>query len=104
MPEVYQPGDAEFIQKILSAMTNPTMREYARDKYARVYKLRRDEDPIPYRRDNTGARAANTWLRLFFKKNHRSMKGYTEAPPLAPKAQPKDKPYSGNALEQRTDR
>ncbi|MCP9270410.1 hypothetical protein M5U04_20615 [Xenorhabdus sp. XENO-1] len=80
MPEVYQSGDAEFIQKILSAMTNSTMREYARDKYAHVYKLRRDEDPVPHRRDNTGARAANTWLRLFFKKNYRSMKGYTEAP------------------------
>ncbi|MCP9270429.1 hypothetical protein M5U04_20745 [Xenorhabdus sp. XENO-1] len=80
MPEIYQPGDAEFIQKILSAMTNSTMREYARDKYANIYKLRRDEDPVPHRRDNTGARAANTWLRLFFKKNYRSMKGYTEQP------------------------
>ncbi|BET98125.1 hypothetical protein [Xenorhabdus taiwanensis] len=82
MPEIYQPGDAEFIQKILSAMNNSSMREYARDKYAYIYKLRRDEDPVPYRRDNTGARAANTWLRLFFKKNYRSMKGYTEEPKL----------------------
>ncbi|WFQ81306.1 hypothetical protein PXH59_09825 [Xenorhabdus sp. SF857] len=73
-------------------MSNSTMREYARNKYADIYKLRRDEDPVPYRRDNTGARAANTWLRLFFKKNHRSMKGYTEAPLLAPKAQPRTQP------------
>ncbi|AOM39933.1 hypothetical protein [Xenorhabdus hominickii] len=79
MPEVYQPGDAEWIKEILSAM-KPTMREYARDKYAYVYKVRRDEDPVPHSRDNTGATAANTWLRLFFKKNYRSMKGYTEQP------------------------
>ncbi|MDE1494865.1 hypothetical protein KKJ25_07840 [Xenorhabdus bovienii] len=94
MPDVYQSGDAEFIQKILSAM-KPTMREYARDKYAYVYKLRRDEDPVSFRRDNTGAKAANTWLRLYFKKHYRSMQGYTEAPLLAPKAQPEDKPNSG---------
>ncbi|CDG98679.1 hypothetical protein XBP1_450001 [Xenorhabdus bovienii str. puntauvense] len=99
MPEIYQLGDAEWIQKILAAM-NSTMREYARDKYAYVYKVRRDEDPVPHRRDNTGARAANTWLRLFFKKNYRSMKGYTEQPMLAPKAQPEDKPKSGVALGQ----
>ncbi len=79
MPEIYHPGDAEWIQKILAAMKS-TPREYARDKYAYVYKLRRDEDPVPHRRDNTGARAANTWLRLFFKKNYRSMQGYTEQP------------------------
>ncbi|MDE9463444.1 hypothetical protein [Xenorhabdus bovienii] len=94
MPDVYQSGDAEFIQKILAAM-NSTTRGYARDKYAYVYKLRRDEDPVPHRRDNTGARAANTWLRLYFKKHYRSMQGYTEQPMLAPKAQPEDKPNSG---------
>ncbi|WP_051863054.1 hypothetical protein [Xenorhabdus bovienii] len=99
MPEIYHSGDAEWIQKILAAM-NSTTREYARDKYAYVYKLRRDEDPVPHRKDNTGARAANTWLRLFFKKNYRSMQGYTEKPLLAPKAQPEDKPKSGNALGQ----
>ncbi|MDC9622114.1 hypothetical protein PSI22_10800 [Xenorhabdus sp. XENO-7] len=79
MPEVYQLGDAEWIQKILAAM-KPTMREYARDKYAYVYKLRRDEDPVSFRRDNTGAKAANKWLRLYFKKHYRSMQGYTEKP------------------------
>ncbi len=79
MPEIYHPGDAEWIQKILSAM-NSTTREYARDKYAYVYKVRRDEDPLSFRRDNTGAKAANTWLRLYFKKHYRSMKGYTEKP------------------------
>ncbi|MBD2799221.1 hypothetical protein ID854_01770 [Xenorhabdus sp. M] len=80
MPDVYQPGDAEFIQKILTAMSSSTMREYARDKYAYVYKLRWDEEPVSYRKDNAGAKAANTWLRLFFKKNHKSMQGYTEKP------------------------
>ncbi|WP_237388290.1 hypothetical protein [Xenorhabdus sp. Sc-CR9] len=80
MPDVYQPGDAEFIQKILAAMKSASMREYARDKYAYVYKLRWDEEPVSYRKGNAGAKAANTWLRLFFNKNHRSMQGYTEKP------------------------
>ncbi|WP_153044721.1 hypothetical protein [Xenorhabdus sp. KJ12.1] len=102
MPEIYHPGDAEWIQKMLSAMKS-TMREYARDKYAYVYKLRRDEDPVPFRRDNTGARAANTWLRLFLKKNYRSMQGYTEAPMLAPQAQPRTQPHSEVALGQEQD-
>lgn len=90
MPDVYQPGDAAWIQTVLAAMKSSTMRAYARDKYAYIYKLRWDEEPVSYRKGNAGAKAANTWLRLFFEKNHKSMQGYTEAPLLAPQAPPKD--------------
>lgn len=87
LPELHHPGDAVWIQEVLGQMPF-RMREYAKFKYSEVFQIRSEEEPVSFRKANAGAHAANRWLRLFFRKNHRSIQGYTTEPPKAPQALP----------------
>ncbi|OBU11510.1 hypothetical protein [Morganella psychrotolerans] len=94
LPELYHPGDAVWIQEVLGQMPF-RMREYAKFKYSEVFQIRSKEEPVSFRKANAGAHAANRWLRLFFRKNHRSMQGYTAEPLSVSQAMPRTNPNSG---------
>ncbi|HAT1528432.1 TPA: hypothetical protein I8W52_003664 [Morganella morganii] len=87
LPELHHPGDAAWIQEILTQMPF-RMREYAKFKYSEVFQIRSEEEPVSFRKANAGARAANRWLRLFFRKHYPAIQGYTTEPPKAQNALP----------------
>ncbi|WP_323865740.1 hypothetical protein [Xenorhabdus cabanillasii] len=79
MPSHFCPDDGVWIQAMLAKLRAST-RAKITAKYAEVYQAAWDNEPVPYRKDNTARRAANIRLREFVVKYERAAQGYTEAP------------------------
>ncbi|WP_339366780.1 MULTISPECIES: hypothetical protein [unclassified Photorhabdus] len=93
MPSHFYPDDAKWIQEMLLNL-DPATRAKITVKYAEVYQIAWDEEPVSYRKDNAARRAANIRLREFVRKYARASQGYTEKPLKAPKALPENQPQS----------
>ncbi|OWO80670.1 hypothetical protein B5C26_17920 [Photorhabdus luminescens] len=81
MPSQYFPDDGKWIQEMLLNL-DPATRAKITVKYAEVYQIAWDEEPVSYRKDNAARRAANIRLREFVRKYARASQGYTEKPQL----------------------
>ncbi|WP_387692923.1 hypothetical protein [Photorhabdus sp. RM71S] len=79
MPSQYFPDDGKWIQEMLLSL-DPATRAKITVKYAEVYQIAWDEEPVSYRKDNAARRAANIRLREFVRKYARASQGYTEKP------------------------
>lgn len=82
MPSVYCQGDTAWIQEQLQKFTASAQHKIVA-LYADVYQAAFDEEPVSYKQENAGRKAANTRLRLFVSSHARSAAGLTEKPPLA---------------------
>lgn len=79
MPSHFYPDDGAWIQEMLGKLRVST-RAKITAKYSAVYQAEWDNEPMPYRKDNTARRAANIRLREFVTKYERAAQGYTEKP------------------------
>lgn len=82
MPSLYSQADAAWIQQQLLSLP-PTLRRKVALKYAEVYEITFDAEPVSYRRENRARHEANIRLRLFVRNQGRALQGYTAEPPLA---------------------
>lgn len=80
MPESFSQADAEWIQEQLLRLS-PSVRQKAVTRYADVYQLTMDEEPVSFRKENRARHEANTRLRIFADKHGRALQGYTVQPP-----------------------
>ncbi len=81
MPTAYCREDASWIQEQLGTLP-PGQRGKIALAYAEVYQEAFDAEPVSYRQENAGRRAANTRLRLFADRYARASVGHTQPPPL----------------------
>lgn len=79
MPESFSQADAEWIQEQLLRLS-PSVRQKAVTRYADVYQLTMDEEPVSYRKENRARHEANTRLRIFADKHGRALQGYVSEP------------------------
>lgn len=82
MPVQYSQADAAWIQQQLLSLM-PAARQKAVARYAEVYLLAFEEEPVSYRQENRARHEANVRLRLFVRNHGRALQGYTAEPPLA---------------------
>lgn len=82
MPTAYCREDAAWIQARLSELPIGTRNKIA-TQYSDVYQAAYDEEPISFKQENAGRRAANKRLRLFADRYARASIGHTQPPPLA---------------------
>lgn len=82
MPSLYSQADAEWIQQQLLGLP-PSLRRKVSLKYAEVYEITFDAEPVSYRRENRARHEANVMLRRFVETHGRAIQGYTAQPPLA---------------------
>lgn len=82
MPPVYSQADAAWIQQQLLGLP-PSLRRKVSLKYAEVYEITFDAEPVSYRRENRARHEANVRLRRFVEIHGRAIQGYTTQPPLA---------------------
>ncbi|EBH7153708.1 hypothetical protein CW556_15645 [Salmonella enterica] len=82
MPSLYSQADAAWIQQQLLGLP-PSLRRKVALKYAEVYEITFDAEPVSYRKENRARHEANTRLRLFVRNHGRALQGYTAEPPLA---------------------
>lgn len=84
MPALFCPEDGKWIQAQLQLLP-PSLRRKVAVKYAEVYQVAFDSEPVSYRQDNRARHEANTRLRLFVKSHGKALQGYTVSPPLVAK-------------------
>ncbi|MFL4355279.1 hypothetical protein [Escherichia coli] len=82
MPSRYCQADEEWIQQQLQGLP-PSLRRKVALKYAEVYEITFDAEPVSFRKENRARHEANTRLRLFVRNQGRALQGYTAEPPLA---------------------
>lgn len=82
LPSVYSQADAAWIQQQLLSLP-PSLRRKVALKYAEVYEITFDAEPVSYRRENRARHEANVRLRRFVETHGRAIQGYTAQPPLA---------------------
>ena len=82
MPSVYSQADAAWIQQQLLSLP-PSLRRKVALKYAEVYEITFDAEPVSFRRENRARHEANVRLRRFVETHGRAIQGYTAQPPLA---------------------
>lgn len=82
MPSLYSQADAAWIQQQLLGLP-PSLRRKVSLKYAEVYEITFDAEPVPYRKENRARHEANVRLRRFVETHGRAIQGYTALPPLA---------------------
>ena len=80
MPARYCQADEEWIQQQLQGLP-PSLKVAL--KYAEVYEITFDAEPVSFRKENRARHEANTRLRLFVRNQGRALQGYTAEPPLA---------------------
>ncbi|AVX38541.1 hypothetical protein [Yersinia massiliensis] len=84
MPSAFCPEDGKWIQEQLQLLP-PSLRRKVAVKYAEVYQVAFDCEPVSYRQDNRARHEANKRLRLFVKSHGKALQGYTVSPPLVAK-------------------
>lgn len=82
MPVRYSPADAEWIQGQLKQLP-PSLRAKIALKYAEVYEIEFNAEPVSFRRENRARHEANVRLRRFVGAHGRALQGYTTNPLLA---------------------
>lgn len=82
MPSLYSQADAAWIQQQLLDLP-PSLRRKVSLKYAEVYEITFDAEPVSYRKENRARHEANVRLRRFVETHGRAIQGYTALPPLA---------------------
>ncbi|HAT2283653.1 TPA: hypothetical protein I8190_000333 [Citrobacter freundii] len=82
LPSLYSQADAAWIQQQLLGLP-PSLRRKVSLKYAEVYEITFDAEPVSYRRENRARHEANVRLRRFVETHGRAIQGYTTQPPLA---------------------
>lgn len=82
MPSLYSQADAAWIQQQLLGLP-PSLRRKVSLKYAEVYEITFDAEPMSYRKENRARHEANVRLRKFVETHGRAIQGYTAQPPLA---------------------
>jgi len=82
MPAVYCLADTEWVQQQLLSLP-PSIRRKVALKYAEVYEITFDAEPVSYRKENRARHEANVRLRRFVETHGRAIQGYTAEPPLA---------------------
>ena len=82
MPARYCQADEEWIQQQLQGLPT-SLRRKVDLKYAEVYEITFDAEPVSFRKENRARHEANTRLRLFVRNQGRALQGYTAEPPLA---------------------
>jgi len=82
LPSLYSQADAAWIQQQLLGLP-PSLRRKVSLKYAEVYEITFDAEPVSYRRENRARHEANVRLRRFVETHGRAIQGYTSQPPLA---------------------
>ncbi|CAH6103137.1 hypothetical protein [Citrobacter koseri] len=81
MPSVYSQADTAWIQQQLLRLP-PSLRRKVLLKYAEVYEVTFDTEPVSYRKENRARHEANVRLRKFVETHGRAIQGYTALPPL----------------------
>lgn len=82
MPSRYCQADEEWIQQQLQGLP-PSLRRKVALKYAEVYEITFDAEPVSFRKENRARHEANVRLRRFVETHGRALQGYTTQPPLA---------------------
>ncbi|WP_411165668.1 hypothetical protein [Klebsiella oxytoca] len=82
MPAQYCQADAEWIQEQLGQLPTSLRRKVAL-KYAEVYEIEFNAEPVSFRQENRARHEANVRLRRFVDVHGRALQGYTVQPPLA---------------------
>lgn len=82
LPSLFSLADAAWIQQQLLSFP-PSLRRKVALKYAEVYEITFDAEPVSYRRENRARHEANVRLRRFVETHGRAIQGYTAQPPLA---------------------
>lgn len=82
MPSRHCQADEEWIQQQLQGLP-PSLRRKVALKYAEVYEITFDAEPVSFRKENRARHEANTRLRLFVRNQGRALQGYATQPPLA---------------------
>lgn len=82
MPSLCSQADADWIQQQLLGLP-PSLRRKVSLKYAEVYEITFDAEPVSYRKENRARHEANVRLRRFVETHGRAIQGYTALPPLA---------------------
>ncbi len=82
LPSAYSQADAAWIQQQLLSLP-PSLRRKVALKYAEVYEITFDAEPVSFRRENRARHEANVRLRRFVETHGRAIQGYTALPPLA---------------------
>ena len=82
MPSLCCQADASWIQEQLLGLP-PSLRRKVVLKYAEVYEITFDAEPVSYRKENRARHEANVRLRKFVEAQGRTSQGYTTQPPLA---------------------
>lgn len=81
LPENHSQADAEWIKQQLLRLP-PSLRRKVLLKYADVYEVTFDVEPVSYRKENRARHEANVRLRKFVETHGRAIQGYTALPPL----------------------
>lgn len=72
-------SDKDFIGDQLLML--PVMAQFkAREGYSRIFEAAYDAEPIEYKKENAGRRAANIRLRVFVQRNARYAAGLVDSP------------------------
>lgn len=82
MPALYSQADAQWIQEQLGQLPTSLRRKVAL-KYAEVYEIEFNAEPVSFRQENRARHEANVRLRRFVDVHGRALQGYTVQPPLA---------------------
>ncbi len=82
LPAIYCDADASWIQEQLLGLPSSLRRKVAL-KYAEVYEITFDAEPVSFRKENRARHEANVRLRRFVETHGRALQGYTAQPPLA---------------------
>lgn len=82
MPTLYSQADAAWVQQQLLSLP-PSLRRKVALKYAEVYEITFDAEPVSYRKENRARHEANVRLRRFVETHGRAIQGYTTQPSLA---------------------
>ncbi|MDG9774727.1 hypothetical protein [Klebsiella michiganensis] len=82
MPAQYCQADAQWIQEGLLQLPNSLRRKIAQ-RYAEVYEIEFNAEPVSFRQENRARHEANVRLRRFVDAHGRASQGYTTQPPLA---------------------
>lgn len=82
MPAQFSQADSEWIQGQLLQLP-PSLRRKVVVRYAEVYEIEFNAEPVSFRQENRARHEANVRLRRFVETHGRALQGYTTQPPLA---------------------
>lgn len=74
MPARYSRADAEWIQEQLLRLP-PSLRRKFAQRYAEVYEVKFEAEPVSFRQENRARHEANTRLRKFVRTHGRAIQG-----------------------------